>query len=93
MSISQFDIGDEDPVEKRNNSLASSIFSVPVPKTPLGILKSLRQSPNVKKMKFRNFNESLGNPFSRITDKRVPITPYQQEYHDCINKYNMMWMI
>jgi len=62
----------------------------PVIKGPTGTSTAISYSPNVKKMEFRDFNESLGNPYSRITDKRVPITPYQQEYHDSINKYNMI---
>jgi len=56
----------------------------------VGKVSALKKSPNVKKLKFRDFNESLGNPYSRITDKRVPITPYQEDYHNSINKYNMV---
>ncbi len=66
------------------------LIEKPVKRGPTGTFSAIRQSPNVKKLKFRDFNESLGNPYSRITDKRVPITPYQQEYHDSINKYNMI---
>jgi len=62
----------------------------PVTKGPKGTQTAIAHSPNVKKLPFRDFNESLGNPYSRITDKRVPITPYQEEYHDAINEHNMI---
>ena len=70
--------------------LTQGLIEKPVTNGPKGIPLAIRQSPNVKKMKYKDFNESLGNPYSRITDKRVPITPYQEEYHDSINKYNMV---
>lgn len=70
--------------------LTQGLIEKPIKRGPSGIYSAIRQSPNVKKLKFRDFNESIGNPYSRITDKRAAITPYQQEYHDSINKYNMI---
>ncbi len=46
---------------------------------------AIKKSPAVKKLKFRDFNTRIGNPISRILDKRVPLTPYQVEYHETIN--------
>ena len=50
--------------------------------------KALKTSPTVNKLSFRDFNERIGNPWSRITDKRVPVTDYQVVYHESIKKYN-----
>lgn len=50
--------------------------------------QALKQSPSVKKLSFKEFNRKIGNPWSRILDKRVDVTDYQVEYHESINKYN-----
>lgn len=50
--------------------------------------RALKESPAVDKLEFRDFNERIGNPWSRILDERVPLTDYQVFYHESINKYH-----
>lgn len=40
------------------------------------------------KWDFVEFQERIGLPYSRITDQRSPMTKYQIEYSDAINKYH-----
>lgn len=37
---------------------------------------------------FKEFNKMIGYPITRNTNKQVPMTPYQIEYHDIIQKYH-----
>lgn len=41
-----------------------------------------------KPLSYVEFNERIGLPFSRITDKRAPMTPYQIKYAEMINKHH-----
>jgi len=44
--------------------------------------------PQIKKLKYTEYQERLGLPWSRITNKRVPLTTYQITYHETIKKYH-----
>lgn len=50
--------------------------------------RALKDSPAIDKLEFRDFNERIGNPWSRILDERVPLTEYQVFYHESINKHH-----
>lgn len=45
-------------------------------------------NPNISKFDYQSFNEAIGWPYSRITDKRVKMTTYQIVYHESIKKYH-----
>lgn len=45
-------------------------------------------TPSISKFNYQTFNEAIGLPYSRITDKRVPMTTYQITYHEVIKKYH-----
>ena len=44
--------------------------------------------PDIDALDYVEFNERIGLPFSRITDERAPMTKYQIEYSEAINKYH-----
>jgi len=45
-------------------------------------------NPQIKKLSYTQYQERLGLPWSRITNKRVPLTTYQITYHNTIKKYH-----
>ena len=57
-------------------------------KSPKEIDTSLLVKPDIANWDYVEFNERIGLPFSRITDQRSPMTKYQIEYSDAINKYH-----
>jgi len=50
--------------------------------------RALKESPAIDKLDYRDYNKRIGNPWSRILDERVPLTDYQVDYHESINKYH-----
>lgn len=53
---------------------------------PVGIRST--DNPQINKLSYTEYQEKLGLPWSRITNKRVPLTTYQITYHNCIKKYH-----
>lgn len=45
-------------------------------------------NPAITKFDYQSFNEAIGWPYSRITDKRTKMTTYQITYHESIKKYH-----
>jgi len=45
-------------------------------------------NPKISKFNYQTFNEAIGWPWSRITDKRAKMTTYQITYHEAIKKYH-----
>jgi len=45
-------------------------------------------TPGVDKLSYVNFNERIGNPWSRLEKKRKPLTPDQLLYINTVHKFN-----
>lgn len=45
-------------------------------------------NPKISKFDYQTFNEAIGWPYSRITDKRTKMTTYQIAYHESIKKHH-----
>ncbi len=45
-------------------------------------------NPSIKKFDYQTFNQAIGYPYSRITDKRTKMTTYQIAYHQAIKKHH-----
>ena len=73
--------------------MSSSFAALEREGTGYGLLKHKVESTVAgpvfeKPISYVQFNEKIGLPYSRITDKRSPMTSYQIKYSDMINKHH-----
>lgn len=65
----------------------AELLGIHKPDTKPPIIRT-SDNPQIKKLSYTQFQERLGLPYSRITNKRVPLTTYQITYHNAIKKYH-----
>ncbi len=67
-----------------SKTIASTIYNSRLKaETKVELMKQIALPRN-----YKNYNEIIGLPVSRITNKPNPITWYQEQYHDDIQKYH-----